>query len=326
VRALTIGDGGRLEVAERPRPVPGPADVVVRVQGAGLNRADLLQRVGLYPPPPDAPPDIPGLEFAGVVDALGAEVDTPAVGDTVFGIVGGGAQAEYVRVRAAHCAPVSASLEPVVAGGVPEAYITADDALRAHARLRSGEQVLIHAVGSGVGTAVVQLASAWGATTVGTSRHQWKLDAAQAIGLDHGVLAPSPLEPVELAAAINDRAGACDVVIDLAGGPYLEVDLHAAALKGRIVLVGTLAGGSATFPIHVAMIKRLTVIGTVLRARTDDEKAAATDAFAAEVGPLLDSGEIKPVVEHIVPLAEAERAYELLASDATFGKVILDCR
>jgi NADPH:quinone reductase-like Zn-dependent oxidoreductase len=326
VRALTIGDGGRLQVAERPRPAPGPADVVVRVQGAGLNRADLLQRAGLYPPPPDAPPDIPGLEFAGVVDALGAEVDTPAVGDTVFGIVGGGAQAEYVRVRAAHCAPVPASLEPAVAGGVPEAFITAHDALRSHAAVRPGEQVLIHAVGSGVGTAVVQLASAWGATTVGTSRQQWKLDAAQAIGLDHGVLAPSPLEPHALAAAINDRAGPCHVVIDLAGGPYLEVDLHAAALKGRIVLVGTLAGGSATFPIHVAMMKRLTVIGTVLRARTDDEKAAATDAFTAEVGPLLDSGAIKPVVEHVVPLAEAERAYELLASDATFGKVILDCR
>jgi NADPH2:quinone reductase len=326
VRALTIGAGGRLVVAERPRPEPGPADVVVRVHGAGLNRADLLQRVGLYPPPADAPPDIPGMEFAGVVEAVGADVEEPAVGDTVFGIVGGGAQAEYVRARAAHCAAVPTSLDTVVAGGVPEAFVTAHDALCTRAGLRSGERVLVHAVGSGVGTAVVQLASAWGATTVGTSRQEWKLDAASGIGLDHGVLAPSPLEPGALAAAITERAGLCDVVIDLAGGPYLEVDLHAAALKGRIVLVGALAGGAATFFIHVAMTKRLTVIGTMLRSRTDDEKAAAVDAFAAEVGPLLGAGGITPVVAHIVPLAQAEHAYDLLEADATFGKVILDCR
>ena len=326
MRALTISDGGRLTVAERPRPEPGPGDVVVRVHGAGLNRADLLQRKGLYPPPADAPPDIPGMEFGGTVELVGSAVDSPAVGDTVFGIVGGGAQAEYVRVRAAHCAPVPASLDPVVAGGVPEAFITAHDALCTRAGLRPGEQVLVHAAGSGVGTAVVQLASAWNATTVGTSRQQWKLDAAKAIGLDHGVLAPSPLEPAELAATINDRAGPCHVVIDLAGGPYLEVDLHAAALKARIVLVGALAGGTATFPILVAMGKRLTVVGTMLRSRTDDEKAEATDAFATDVGPLLDSGAITPVVADVVPLEEAERAYDLLESDATFGKVILDCR
>jgi NADPH:quinone reductase-like Zn-dependent oxidoreductase len=221
---------------------------------------------------------------------------------------------------------VPASLDPVVAGGVPEAFITAHDALCTRAGLRPGEQVLVHAAGSGVGTAVVQLASAWNATTVGTSRQQWKLDAAKALGLDHGVLAPSPLEPTELAATINDRAGPCDVVVDLAGGPYLEVDLHAAALKARIVLVGALAGGTATFPILVAMGKRLTVVGTMLRSRTDDEKAEATDAFATDVGPLLDSGAITPVVADVVPLEEAERAYDLLESDATFGKVILDCR
>lgn len=326
MRALTIGDNGRLEVTDRPRPAPGPRDVVVRVAGAGLNRADLLQRMGLYPPPEDAPPDIPGLEFAGIVDEVGPEVDAPAVGDTVFGIVGGGAQAEYVRVRAAHCAVVPPSLDAVVAGGVPEAFITAHDALRSLARMRSGERVLVHAVGSGVGTAVVQLASAWGGSTVGTSRQQWKLDAAASIGLDTGILAPSPLVPLEVAATIVDRAGPCEVTIDLAGGPYLEVDLHAAALKGRTVLVGMLAGGSATIPIHVAMSKRLTMIGTMLRARNDDEKAAATDAFAADVGPLLESGAVAPVVAEIVPLSEAERAYDVLASDSTFGKVILDCR
>lgn len=300
--------------------------MVVRVHGAGLNRADLLQRAGLYPPPPDAPPDIPGMEFAGVVEEAGADVDSPAVGDTVFGIVGGGAQAEYVRVRAAHCVPVPSGLDTVVAGGVPEAFITAHDALCTRARMQPLELVLVHAAGSGVGTAVVQLASALDATTVGTSRQQWKLDAAAGIGLHHGILAPSPLDVIALATEIQERAGDCDVTIDLAGGPYLEVDLRAAALMGRVVLVGTLAGGTAQFPIFLAMSKRLTVMGTVLRARDDEEKAVATRAFASDVSPLLESGAVKPVVAEVVPLAEAERAYELVASDTTFGKVILDCR
>ncbi|MBV8950219.1 MAG: zinc-binding dehydrogenase [Actinobacteria bacterium] len=326
MRALVIGDAGRLAVTERPRPEPGPDDVVVRVHGAGLNRADLAQRAGFYPAPPGAPPDIPGLEFSGVVEAAGAAVDHPAVGDLVFGVVGGGAQAELLRVRAAHCVAVPRGLDPVVAGGVPEAFITAHDAMCTQARMRAVETVLVHAVGSGVGTAVVQLASALDATTVGTSRQQWKLDAAAGIGLHHGVLAPSPLDPLALATEIQERAGDCDVTIDLAGGPYVEVDLYAAALKARIVLVGTLAGGTVQFPIFAAMSKRATVIGTMLRARDDEEKAAATRAFADDVGPLLASGAVKPVVAEVVPLAEAERAYDLVASDTTFGKVILDCR
>jgi NADPH:quinone reductase-like Zn-dependent oxidoreductase len=326
VRALTIPGPGRLEVAERPRPEPGPGEVVVRVHGAGLNRADLLQRAGLYPPPADAPPDIPGVEYAGVVDAVGDGVDDPGVGDRVFGLVGGGGQAEYVRTRASHCAAVPDGFELVVAGGVPETFITAHDAMRTQAGLRAGERVLVHAVGSGVGTTVLQLAKAWGCPCVGTSRQQSKLDDATGIGLDAGVLAPSPLDPRALADAITGAGGPCDVTIDLVGGAYLETDVHAAALKGRIVLVGTLAGGSATFPILAAMGKRLTVYGTVLRSRSDEEKAAATDAFAVEVVPLLGPGGVDPVVHEVVPLAEAERAYELVASDATFGKVILDCR
>jgi NADPH:quinone reductase-like Zn-dependent oxidoreductase len=325
VRALTIRDGGSLAVEDRERPRPGPGEVVVRVHGAGLNRADLLQRAGRYPPPADAPPDVPGLEFAGVVEETGPSVDAPVAGDRVFGIVGGGAQAEYVRTRAEHCATVPDGLELVLAGGVPETFITAHDALVTQAGLQPGERVLVHAAGSGVGTAVVQLATAWKCPTVGTARRQSKLDDAAALGLGDGVVAPSPFDAVALAQQITAVAGPCDVTIDLVGGPYLETDLHAAAPRGRIVLVGTLAGGSSTFPILVAMGKRLTVTGTVLRARSNAEKAEVTDAFAVDVAPLLGRDGIEPVVDEIVPLAEAERAYERLGSDETFGKVILDC-
>ncbi|HZR13783.1 MAG TPA: NAD(P)H-quinone oxidoreductase [Acidimicrobiia bacterium] len=325
MRALTIADGGRLAVEDRERPRPGPGEVLVRVHGAGLNRADLLQRAGRYPPPTDAPPDVPGLEFAGVVEETGPGVTEPAAGDRVFGIVGGGAQAEYVRTRAEHCAAVPESLDLRLAGGVPETFMTAHDALVTQARLQPGERVLVHAVGSGVGTAVVQLASAWKCPTVGTARHRSKLEAADGLGLTRGVLAPSPFDAHALAQQITEVAGPCDVTIDLVGGSYLETDVHAAAPRGRIVLVGTLAGGSSAFPILVAMGKRLTVMGTVLRARSNAEKAEVTDAFAVDVAPLLGDGGIAPVVDEIVPLADAERAYERLASDETFGKVILDC-
>jgi NADPH2:quinone reductase len=325
VRALTIPAEGRLEVAERPLPSPGPGEVVVRVRAAGLNRADLLQRAGRYPPPADAPADIPGMEFSGMVDAVGEGVDDPVVGDRVFGLVGGGAQAQYVRARAEHCAAVPEGLDLVVAGGVPETFVTAHDALRTQAGLRAGERVLVHAVGSGVGTAVVQLAKAWDCPCTGTSRQESKLDDAARLGLDAGVHAFSPLDPHGLANAILEAAGPCDVTVDLVGGSYLETDVHAAALKGRIVLVGTLAGGSATFPILAAMGKRLTVIGTLLRSRSHAEKAAAIDAFAVDVVPLLGGGTIEPVVHEVVPLGEAERAYDLMASDTTFGKIILDC-
>lgn len=325
MRALTIGDGGTLALAERDRPRPGPGEVVVRVRGAGLNRADLLQRAGRYPPPADAPADVPGLEFAGIVEETGPGVDAPAVGDRVFGVVGGGAQAELVRTRAEHCATVPEALDLVVAGGVPETFMTAHDALVTQAGLQRGERVLVHAAGSGVGTAVVQLAGAWECPTVGTARRASKLDGAAALGLGHGVVAPSPFDARELAQRITDAAGPCDVTIDLVGGPYLEADVHAAAPRGRIVLVGTLAGGSSAFPILVVMGKRLTVMGTVLRARSNAEKAEVTDAFAVDVVPLLGDGGIEPVVDEIVPLADAARAYERLASDETFGKVILDC-
>jgi NADPH2:quinone reductase len=330
VRALTIADG-RLVVAERPVPRPGPGEVVVRVHGAGLNRADLAQRAGHYAAPPGAPADVPGLEFAGVVESAGPGVEQPEVGDRVFGLVGGGAHAEYVAVHASHCVRVPETLDLLEMGGVPEAFVTAHDAMVTHAHLRAGEWVLVHAVGSGVGTAALQLANAFGARVVGTARTRSKLDRCRALGLDAGVVAPvradGALDVDALAWSIVEATGeGAHVTLDLAGGDYVAVDVNAAAPTGRIVLIGMMAGASTTVPVAAVLGKRLTIVGTLLRPRTVEQKAEAMTAFANDVVPLLADGRVRPVIETVIPLADAPRAYELVASNATFGKVVLDCR
>lgn len=298
----------------------------IRVRAAGLNRADLLQRAGLYPAPPGVPADIPGLEFAGEVVEHGTGVTEPTIGARVFGIAAGGGQATEIVVAASHCAPVPDTVDLLDAGGIPEVFLTAHDALRTQARVRPGERILVHAVGSGVGTAVVQLAQAWGCPSVGTARTEDKLRRAEALGLGTGVLAPPEFAPLAFAAAITEAAGGpIDVTADLVGGAYVAADVLAAAPRGRIVLIGTLAGGRTDLPILAVMSKRLSLHGTVLRPRSIEEKAAATAAFAAEVVPLLAAGRLVPIVDQVLPLDDAEAAYARLASDATFGKVILDC-
>jgi NADPH:quinone reductase-like Zn-dependent oxidoreductase len=329
MRATTI-NAGQIVVEERPDPEAHDDHVIVRVHGAGINRADLLQLGGNYPAPAGSPPDIPGLEFAGVVEALGPDAKGLEIGARVFGITGGGAQAELVAVPAAQCAPVPDGLDLVAMGGAPEAFVTAHDALVTKAHLRSGEWVLVHAVGSGVGTTALQLATALGARVVGTARTKAKLDRCEALGLAHAIVPPlknGELDTDALAWSIVEATeGGAHVTIDLAGGRYVEADVSAAALEGRIVLVGAIAGPRATLPLGVVMGKRLTIIGTVLRARDAQEKAAATNGFIRDVIPLLADGRVAPIVEEVLPLDRAADAYALVASDATFGKVILDCR
>jgi NADPH2:quinone reductase len=329
VRAAIIADG-RISVAERPVPEPIGDLALVRVHGAGLNRADLLQLAGNYPAPPGSAPDSPGLEFAGVVEARGPMAHGVEVGARVFGIAGGGAQAEYITVPAAQCAPMPDGLDLVTMGGAPEAFVTAHDALVTQAGLHAGEWVLVHAVGSGVGTAALQLATALGARVVGTARTPAKLDRCRALGLVHAIVPPLSNGELDVDAlawnVIEATDGGAAVTIDLAGGRYVEVDVAAAALRGRIVLVGAIAGTSATLPIHITMAKRLAIFGTVLRARNADEKAAATAAFVRDVVPLLADARVAPVVDAVFSLDRVAEAYELVASDTTFGKVILDCR
>jgi NADPH:quinone reductase-like Zn-dependent oxidoreductase len=318
MRAVTIV-GDRLVVAERYIDAPVADQVVVEVAGAGINRGDLLQVAGRYPPPPGVPADIPGLEFAGVVRATGPLVRSLQPGDKVFGIVAGGAQAELVLTTEDQCARVPPALDLVEAGGVPEVFMTAHDAMVTLASLKAGERVLVHAVGSGVGTAVVQIAVALGCEVVGTARTASKLDRAQDLGMTKGILVGAKPDP----AAIAAEAGPCQVIIDLVGGDYLEADLRAVDTKGRIVVVGVVAGTVTQLNMTTMLLKRATVIGTVLRSRPRHEKAAATAAFAAQMVPLLSRGVLRPVTERIFPLKEAQAAYDLIGSDATFGKVVL---
>jgi NADPH:quinone reductase-like Zn-dependent oxidoreductase len=313
MRAAVIRDG-QLEVAERPTPTPVGTEVLVRVAGAGVNRADLLQVAGMHPAPPGWPADIPGLEFAGTVTAAGERVHSLSVGDRVFGILGGGGHATELITTEGLCMRVPDSVDLVAAGGIPEVFMTAHDAMVTQSRLKSGERVLIQGVGSGVGTAAVQIARALGASTVGTTRSPDKLDRAVALGVDDAVLAGDDMA---------ERIGEVDVVLDLVGGNYLRVDLAVCRPQGRIALVGLLAGASVDLDLGVMLRKRISLTGTVLRARPEWQKAQATVAFAREVVPLFERGMLKTVVDRVMPLDEVSGAYGLLAANKTFGKVIL---
>jgi len=324
VRFVSHEGAGALEVCEVERPSAAADRVRVRVAAAGLNRADLLQKRGRYPAPEGAPADIPGLEFAGVVEQAGAEARRFREGARVFGITAGGAQAEYVVVPESHLAEVPAGLSLEEAAAVPEVFVTAHDALFSQAGLRTGERVLIHAVGSGVGTAAAQLARAAGAGAVyGTARTAEKIERAREFGLDEGAVVRD--EPPAFAEAVRAWTGGAgvDVVLDLVGASYLGANLDALGPRGRLMLVGTLGGASAAFDFRKAMGKRLTVRGTVLRPRPAEEKARAVRRFEAEVVPLLARGRVRPVVDSAFALEEAAAAYARLESNATFGKVVL---
>jgi NADPH:quinone reductase len=327
MRAVVItrfGGPEVLRIEHRPDPRPGEREVLVRVRASGINRADLLQRIGKYPSPQDSPKDIPGLEFAGEVVVLGPGATKCHQGQRVFGITGGGAQAELLVSHEDLLAAIPEGLDWEQAGAVPEAFITAHDAL-SQAGVRSGEQVLIHAVGSGVGLAAVQICRAIGAIPYGTSRTADKAERAKQFGLEDGFVAPDPSSLAHLgdwAKHVTDGNG-FHLVLDLNGGPYFPASLKALGLKGRIVLIGSVAGATAEVDLRQVFGKRLHIIGTVLRARPLAEKAAATSAFTKEVVPLLAAGKIKPVIDTVFPLDEIAAAHRKVESNTTFGKVVL---
>ena len=312
-----------LEIHDVPRPLPRENEVLVRVRASALNRADLLQREGRYPAPPGAPTNIPGLEIAGEVADLGPGSSAWTVGDRVFGIIGGGGNAQFAVIRETELARIPESLSWEQAAAVPEAFITAHDALFTQAQLRAGELVLVHAVGSGVGLAAVQLARAFGARSFGTARTPDKVERAQQLGLDAGM--PIGADPVTMVPVVRGWSGdrGVDVALDLVGGAYLPASVECMAMRGRIVLVGLLAGRAATLNLGAVLTRRLVIRGTVLRTRGADEKAAATAAFARDVIPLLARGAVVPVVDRTFPLEEIAKAHALLESNETFGKVVL---
>jgi len=314
-----------LEVQDVAKPQPGPEEVLVRVRSTALNRADLLQRSGRYAAPPGAPQNIPGLEFAGEVAELGTNAHRWQRGDRVMGIVGGGAHAEFVTAHQDAVATVPPKFEWPAAGAVPEVFITAHDALQ-QAAFKAGENVLVHAAGSGVGLAATQLVRALGGHAFGTSRTPDKIERAKPFGLEAGYEVPDPSALAELSAFARSVTGGrgFDVVLDLNGGPYFAASLEAMAPRGRIILIGGVAGGKADVDLYQILGKRLHVIGTVLRARSLEEKIEITAAFAREVVPLLDNGSIQPVIDSVFPLEQIQDAHRRLESNQTFGKVVLE--
>jgi putative PIG3 family NAD(P)H quinone oxidoreductase len=313
-----------LEIREVERPVPGTGEVLVRVHATALNRADLLQREGRYPAPPGSPPDIPGVEIAGEIASRGPGTALWKDGDRVFGIVGGGGYAEYALTHERTLAAVPSRLTWTEAGAVPEAFITAHDALVTQAQLRPSERVLIHAVGSGVGLAALQITRAAGGVAYGDARTGDKIARARSLGLTDGVIVGDDVAEIARAVGQWTHDSGVEIVIDLVGGPYLGASIAAAAPRGRIMLVGTIAGREAPLSLGAVLGKRLTIIGTVLRARPLEEKIMATRAFAREVVPLLERGTIRPVVDRVFPLEQIAEAHRYLESNGTFGKVVVD--
>lgn len=324
MKAIVIREPGGfdvLELRELTDPEVPPSHVRVRVTYAGVNRADLLQRLGRYPAPPGVPADIPGLEYAGTVDAVGEGVTRFQVGDRVFGLVAGGAYAEKLVVHEREAVKAPATLSDEEAAAVPEAFVTAYDALVTQAALSPGETVLIHAAGSGVGTAAVQIARSLGCLVLGTSRTPEKLDRARSLGLSHGIVPESGA----FAAKARELSGGrgVDVILDLVGGDYLAEDLKACASRARIMLVGLTGGRTASLDLGLLLRQRIHVTGTVLRSRPLEEKIAAAQLLERHLSPLFAQRTLTPVIERVFPLAEAGRAHELVASDTTFGKVLL---
>ncbi len=310
MRAATIRDGEVL-LEEHPDPAPGDGEVLVRVRAAGLNGADMMQRRGLYPAPPGSPQDIPGMELAGVVDALGRGAERFALGDRVMAIVGGGAQAELAVVHERQLMPVPAVLDWPEAGGLPEVFTTAHDAVFTQGELRSGERLLVHGGAGGVGTAAIQLAKAAGARVVATVRREESRAEVAALGAE--AIAPEGFV----------EHGPFDVILELVGAPNLADDLNALGIGGRICVIGVSAGVKAELNLLALMGKRARIHGSTLRARPLEEKALAARALEREVLPLFETGALTVPVAETFALEDAAAAYDRFAAGGKLGKLVL---
>jgi putative PIG3 family NAD(P)H quinone oxidoreductase len=310
-----------LDIQERPKPEPGIGQIRVRVRTSALNRADILQRGGNYPVPPGVSAEISGMEYAGEVDALGPAARLWKIGDRVMGIIGGAGHAEYLCVYEREAIPVPNGLSWEDAAAIPEVFLTAYDALFNRLALRVGETVLIHAVGSGVGTAALQIARVAGATVVGTARSRSKLERAGQLGLDHGIDASVGDWVQQVEAEVGPER--VNAVVDLVGGDYLTGNLRVLASLGRIVVVGLTAGAISPLNMGVLLRKRATIVGTMLRGRPAEEKTALARDFSDKIVPLFESGRLKPVIDRVFRFEEIRAAHELMESNETFGKIVL---
>jgi NADPH:quinone reductase len=310
MRAATTRDG-EIVIEEHPDPEPGTGEVLVHVRAAGLNGGDLMQVRGLYPPPPGWPRDIPGLELAGEVAALGAGAERFAIGDRVMAVVGGGGQAELALAHERTLLPVPDELDWPAAGGFPEVFTTAHDALFTQAELRPGERLLVHGAAGGVGTAAVQIARAAGARVTATVRAPELRDAVAELGAE-------PIAPEEFAAH-----GPFDVILELVGAPNLAEDVEALAISGRISVIGVPAGVKAELNLLALMGKRARIHGSTLRARPLEDKAACARRVEAEVLPLVESGGVRVPIAETFALEDVHAAYERFAAGGKLGKIVL---
>jgi NADPH2:quinone reductase len=311
MRAATIRDG-EVVVAEHPDPEPGHGEVLVRIRAAGLNGADLLQRKGFYPAPPGSPADIPGLELAGEVARTGPGASRFAPGERVMAIVGGGGQAELALVHERQLMPVPEALDWPRAGGTPEVFTTAYDALFTQCGLAAGERLLVHGAAGGVGTAAVQLGAAAGAHVTATVRNEQARDGVAALGA-HAVIAPEGFE----------EHGPFDVVLELVGAPNLPADVAALATGGRIVVIGIGAGAKAELNLGALMGKRGRISASTLRARPLEEKAATARALERHVLPLFARGALQVPVAETFALDDVAAAYERFAAGGKLGKIVV---
>ena len=323
MKAVIVSEYGGPEVlklSDVADPSPQRGEALVKVMATALNRADILQRKGQYPAPKGSPAAIPGLEFAGVVDDIAEDVDGVIPGDRVFGLTPGGSYAQYVVVHQRTLAKIPDNLSFTEAAAVPEAFVTAYDAM-VQGRFRSGEWLLVHAVGSGVGTAALQLCDALGGRCVGTSRTQDKLDRAKQLGLEHGVL----VSDNKFADQVNRIVGpdGVDLVLELVGGSYVTEDLECLSSKGRIIVIGLLAGAKVELNLARLLSKRIHMIGTTLRARPLEEKIVAARLLSHNIAPLLESGKVKPIIDKVFPIDQVEQAHRYVEGNDSFGKVVL---
>lgn len=322
MRAVVVtepGDAGVLQLRDVPTPEPRPGLMRVRVRAFGVNRADILQRRGMYPAPPGDPQDIPGLEFAGEVDAVGAETEQFKPGERVMGIVGGGGYAEFVLTPPGQAMAIPTHLSFEDAAAIPEVFVTAHDALE-RLSVRASEWVLVHAVGSGVGTAAVQLIRARSARCIGTSRTAGKLERAATLGMDAGI----DTTDEDLVAAVRRVTGAgAHAAVDLVGGPLFPATLAAMATGGRVMVVGLTAGRRVEVDLGLILAQRLRVEGTTLRRRTAEEKAAAVASFTHSALPLFAAARMQPVVDRVFDVNEIADAHRYMESNATYGKIVV---
>jgi putative PIG3 family NAD(P)H quinone oxidoreductase len=300
---------------------PGPTEVLVEIAAAGVNRADCLQRKGVYPPPPGVIADVPGLELAGYVAKVGSEVRTRKIGDKVMAICSGGALATHIVLHERELIPVPVGIDLVHAAAIPEVFMTAYDALFLQASVGLGSFALIHAIGSGIGTAALQLVHAAGGSAIGTSRKADKLERVKALGLEHGIVTGD----AKFAERVGEITGGryADAILDTVGASYLGENIKSLATGGTIVTIGLLGGAKGELPLGLLVGKRASLRGSVLRARPLEEKIALAASFTKAVLPLFAHGKLRPIVEDVMPMAEVQAAHARMESDALFGKLVL---